>query len=105
MKTYFNNVESLADLKHQYRVLTLANHPDRGGSTEAMQQINAEFDRLFKIWKNRKAPTQKAATGYENDYAGATSAEYRQHVYEEYGWTGSRCKGQSNDEIKKSIRQ
>ena len=37
---YFQNINSLAELKKSYRVLALQNHPDKGGSTETMQQIN-----------------------------------------------------------------
>ena len=50
--TYFQNIHSLAELKKQYRTLALANHPDKGGSTEVMQQINAEFARLYDVWKD-----------------------------------------------------
>jgi hypothetical protein len=32
-----------------YRQLTLDFHPDRGGSTEAMQAINEAYDRLRKV--------------------------------------------------------
>ena len=31
--------------------LAFANHPDRGGKTEIMQEINAEYDYLFKLVK------------------------------------------------------
>lgn len=44
---YFQNINSLAELKKSYRVLALQNHPDKGGSTETMQQINLEFERLY----------------------------------------------------------
>ena len=37
---YFKNVQSLSELKAQYRQLVLANHPDKGGDTEVMQVIN-----------------------------------------------------------------
>ena len=49
---YFNNVNTLEELRKQYRDLLKKHHPDnRNGSTEATQQINAEYDRLFKILK------------------------------------------------------
>ena len=50
--TYFKNINSLAELKKEYRHLALENHPDKGGNTEMMQQINVEFERLHEIWKN-----------------------------------------------------
>ena len=43
--TYFKNISSLSELKEQYRALILTNHPDKGGNTERMQQINAEFEK------------------------------------------------------------
>lgn len=49
---YFKNIHSLAELKKEYRRLALENHPDKGGSTEVMQQINVEFERLHEIWKD-----------------------------------------------------
>ncbi len=91
MKTYFvEKISSLADLKKQFRVLVLANHPDRGGSTEAMQAINAEFEKLYKEWEHKKPASNATNTGYETDYAGATAREYSEYVYNEYAWKGSR---------------
>jgi curved DNA-binding protein CbpA len=48
---YFKNIESLADLKKQYRALALANHPDRGGDTLVMQEINLQFEKLYAVWE------------------------------------------------------
>lgn len=42
---YFKNIDNIEDLKAEYRRLAMVNHPDRGGSTEAMQKINAENQR------------------------------------------------------------
>ena len=72
---YFKNIHSLAELKKEYRRLALENHPDKGGSTEVMQQINVEFERLHEIWKNDTTVSANAS-GYENDYAGASAKEY-----------------------------
>ena len=47
--SYFENIQSLADLKKRFRNLAKANHPDRGGSTEIMQKINVEFEKLYDI--------------------------------------------------------
>lgn len=38
----------IEDAKHQYHELVLKYHPDRGGSEEAMRQVNAEWDYLRK---------------------------------------------------------
>lgn len=85
---YFHNITSLSDLKKQYRELVKNNHPDKGGDTAVMQAINNEFEQLYNIWKDRKETAD--TTGYASDYEGATAKQYTQHVYEEYGWTGSR---------------
>lgn len=49
---YFKNIDNIEDLKAEYRRLAMANHPDRGGSTEAMQQINNEYSTLFARLKD-----------------------------------------------------
>ena len=51
---YFKNVNTLEELRKQYRDLLKKYHPDNAnGSTEATQEINAEYDRLFKLLKDR----------------------------------------------------
>jgi hypothetical protein len=52
---YFNTKEiyTLEDLKKQYRRLAMSFHPDLGGKLETMQEINAEYDRLFPSYKNK----------------------------------------------------
>ena len=85
---YFQNITSLSELKKQYRELVKNNHPDKGGDIAVMQAINNEFEKLYNVWKDRKETAD--TTGYANDYEGATAKQYTQHVYEEYGWTGSR---------------
>ncbi|WP_251616875.1 molecular chaperone DnaJ [Senimuribacter intestinalis] len=49
---FFKNIETLEDLKAQYKKLAMANHPDRGGDLETMKAINAEYDDLFKMVKD-----------------------------------------------------
>ena len=46
---YFTNVKTIDELKNEYKKLAFKNHPDRGGDTATMQQINAEYDALLKI--------------------------------------------------------
>ena len=80
---HFINVNSLKDLKKQNRNLALANHPDKGGRTEVMQEINVEFDVLFKIWKDRVNDNDEQPTS-------ETASEYRRNFYTANGWEGSR---------------
>lgn len=54
MMKYFKNINNLDELRKQYRDLLKLYHPDNAnGSTGITQQINAEYDQLFKILKNR----------------------------------------------------
>ena len=51
---YFNNVGTLEELRKQYKELLKKFHPDNpNGSTEATQEINAEYDKLFQILKDK----------------------------------------------------
>ena len=46
---WFNvsEIRTLDDLKKAYRRLAMKHHPDVGGNTQDMQEINAEYDKLF----------------------------------------------------------
>ena len=44
MAQYFKNVNSIEELKREYRRLVMIHHPDHGGDTATMQAINAEHD-------------------------------------------------------------
>jgi curved DNA-binding protein CbpA len=51
--TYFTPApQTLEELKSQYRKLAFAHHPDRGGNSESMKQINNEYDALFPHLKD-----------------------------------------------------
>ncbi|WP_065218473.1 MULTISPECIES: LPD29 domain-containing protein [Butyricimonas] len=82
---HFKNISSIAELKKEYRKLALANHPDKGGNTEVMQEINVEFDVLFKIWKNEPSKDDEVETATSE-----TASEYRRNFYTSNGWEGSR---------------
>lgn len=49
---WFNNPRTAEELKKQYRELAVKHHPDMGGSTADMQEINNEYDMLFERLKN-----------------------------------------------------
>lgn len=83
MSKNFKNVSSFEDLKAQYRELLKANHPDNGGDVERMQEINVEYDALFKIWKDR----HEATTG---EAVKETAESTRRQFYTAFGWEGSR---------------
>ena len=56
---YFENPQTLEELKKQYRELAHKYHPDCGGNEEIMKAVNAEYDRLFPKLKD----IHKTATG------------------------------------------
>lgn len=81
MAKYFKNVKSYEDLKNQYKGLLKENHPDNGGDVSKMQEINVEYDALFKVWKDRK----EAATG---EKVQETADSTRSQFYTAFGWEG-----------------
>lgn len=72
MAGYFSNVQTLEELRKQYRDLLKKYHPDNAnGSTEATQEINAEYDRLFKMLKEQH--DSKSADGNQGSNKSAYS--------------------------------
>lgn len=54
MTRYFKNPQTLEELRKQYRDLLKKFHPDNeNGSEEITKAINAEYEQLFKVLKNR----------------------------------------------------
>lgn len=74
--TYFRNVNTLEELRKQYKELLKQYHPDNAnGSTEATQEINAEYDRLFKQLKNKHESKQ-------TDSESGTQSTYNANMYD-----------------------
>lgn len=95
---YFKKVRSFDDLKSQFRALIKANHPDNGGSEEAMKEINIEYDALFLVWKERH---EKETGRKVDESAGSTRTEF----YSQNGWVGSNYNSRlGTKEICKIIR-
>ena len=62
---YFKDINTLEELRKQYKELLKKFHPDNpNGSTEATQEINAEYDKLFQILKDKH--DSKAAGSQDN---------------------------------------
>lgn len=98
---YFKNIKSFQDLKKQFRELLKANHPDNGGNTETMKEINVEYDALFPIWKEKAT---KANTLSEEEKT-ETASSTRRHFYTANGWEGQNYEpGRSLKEIAKIVR-
>lgn len=47
--TYFTNIQTLEELRKEYKRLVKENHPDNGGSEEAIKVINVEYEISFHI--------------------------------------------------------
>ena len=43
MKRYFDHLHTLAAIKAEYKQLVKLNHPDVGGDTATMQDINGQY--------------------------------------------------------------
>lgn len=69
MKKYFKNVTTLEELRKQYKELLKMHHPDNPkGSTTATQEINAEYDSLFQILKDKHDSKCKADDTEQSNY-------------------------------------
>ena len=77
MYKYFNNCNTLDELKAEYRRLVKKYHPDCGGDDETMKQINDEHDRRFETLK---ANHNKTADEYHQTTE--TAEEFRQIIIE-----------------------
>jgi hypothetical protein len=75
MSTYFKGCQSLEEAKSLYKKLARRHHPDMGGDTRIMQEINAEYARfqsefVYRSERNRQqqahAKQKKTAADYHN---------------------------------------
>lgn len=99
MKKYFKNIQSLEDLKNQFKTLARKNHPGAGGNAETMKEINCEYDALFPIWKDRhnSAEPQNQTT--------ETADSTRSQFYTDFGWEGENHKwGRDVADVAKIVR-
>lgn len=85
MSKYFKNVKSYEVLKNQYRELLKVNHPDNGGDLEKMQEINAEYDVMFRIWKDKAIKNESLKESEKNETADSTRSSF----YTAFGWEGN----------------
>lgn len=45
---YFNDCNTVADAKKLYKELAMKHHPDLGGDTATMQEINRQYEQMLK---------------------------------------------------------
>lgn len=77
MTGYFKNAETLEQLRKQYKVLLKKYHPDNGGNEEIMKAVNAEYDKLFKMLKDRHESKSANHSGDHN----SEQSDYNQNMY------------------------
>ncbi len=59
---YFKDINTLDELRKHYKELLKKFHPDNGGNVADVQEINSEYDRLFKVLKDRhKSKSENAS--------------------------------------------
>ncbi|MEY8366832.1 molecular chaperone DnaJ [Anaerovoracaceae bacterium 41-7] len=71
MNRYFKQCTTLEELKSEYKKLVMKHHPDRGGDTATMQEINAEYDEAFPRLKNVHKTKEGKTYEKENNEAPA----------------------------------
>lgn len=79
MKKHFTGIKTLSEAKDLYKKLAMANHPDKGGDTKMMQEINSEFEQVFQFLKY-SSPVVTTET----------ASSYRSEFYTANGWKGDR---------------
>lgn len=76
---YFKNVGTLEELRRQYKVLIRKYHPDNvNGSTETTQDINAEYEGLFKALKDK----HENKSEYTADSTANEETSYNANMYD-----------------------
>jgi hypothetical protein len=93
---YFSKAKSIEEAKILYKKLALENHPDKGGETSTMQEINAEFELAFSFLKHKAPIIEKEDT----------ADNFTKHFYTQNGWEGSRYNSNlSKKDIAKIMRE
>lgn len=71
-------MESLEQLRKQYRDLLKKYHPDNGGSEDITKAINTEYDKLFKVLKDKHESRSADNSGNAN----TKTSDYSQNMYD-----------------------
>lgn len=81
MGKYFINVNTLSELRKQYKELLKKYHPDNGGSEQITKAVNAEYDKLFKVLKYNHEHDSKSADSNRNT-SKAEKADCNSNMYD-----------------------
>lgn len=77
---YFVNCRTMDELKREFRRLAVIHHPDKGGSTETMQQISSDYDQMFIILKDRHNERAAADTTGKTKTTDEAPEEFREII-------------------------
>ena len=71
MLKYFKTCKNVEECKKLYKKLAFMYHPDKGGDTETMKEINNEFDYIMEngIFKRAKKDNAKKDTKKDYDFS------------------------------------
>ena len=83
-KFFTPSPETLEELKSMYRKLAMQYHPDRGGDTETMKGINAEYDTLFPKLKDVRR--NRDGEKYTAKQSSAETADHFKDLIDELMW-------------------
>lgn len=81
--SYFENCQTLEQLKQEYRKLAFIHHPDKGGDLEEMKRLNNAYDHMFNVLK-----TQYNATAPEEKQMHETPEQFRDALVNILGLAG-----------------
>ena len=81
---WFEGCTTTADVKKLFRELAMQHHPDRGGSTEKMQQINAAYLEALRHMDGQ-SETGKTNEGESYTYTYTYKEEVEQSVIDKMG--------------------
>jgi hypothetical protein len=67
---WFSGLKTVEEVKAHYRKLAMQHHPDRGGDTATMQEINAQYHTALKGMDRQqsKGADNETHTYYYNEY-------------------------------------
>lgn len=55
MTDYFNNSQTVEEIKILYRQLAMEHHPDKGGDAEVMKEVNRQYHEALKTCEGQAA--------------------------------------------------
>jgi len=72
MNNFFHDCRTVEEIKKRYRQLAMKHHPDRGGDTATMQEINRQYQSALKHCDGQ---TNKGSDGKQHTYHYNEAAE------------------------------